>query len=167
MSAATKKVDSSLELISVAISDLSDISRSMSTDLIENNGLVKVIELEVDKLKKSGVYHVDFLVRGTEVFLDAKKEVVLFRIVQEAMNNIVKHSGATAINIRLTYNEINLTVEVADNGKGFDTSEKKSGAGMNNIQKRTAHLNGATSVNCNKKGTIIIIKIPISENSQP
>jgi two-component system, NarL family, sensor kinase len=160
----TTKIDSSLVLISLAISDLSDISRGMSTDLIENNGLVKVIELEVDKLKKSGMYQVGFSVEGTEVFLDTNREVVLFRIVQEAVNNILKHSGATAINIRLIYNEGYLTVHIEDNGKGFDISEKKEGAGLINMQKRTAHLHGDTSVISNEKGTNITIKIPINEN---
>jgi len=159
-----KKVDSSLDLISAAIADLSNISRSVSTDLIEQNGLVKVIELEVEKLQQCGMYTVNFSVEGTEVFLDTNREVVVFRIVQEAMNNIVKHSGATAINIRLIYLGGHLTMQVQDNGKGFDPGEKKAGSGLTNIQKRTTHLRGNASIISNKKGTSIIIKIPINEN---
>lgn len=157
------KVGSSLDLISFAINDLSDISKSMSTDLIINNGLVKVIEIEAEKLQSSGIFQVDFIVKGREIFLDTNKEVVMFRIVQEALNNIVKHACARTIIISLIYSEKYLTMQITDDGKGFDTNEKKAGAGLINIQKRTAHLQGSSAVSSNETGTTITIKIPINE----
>lgn len=160
------KVESSLDLISVAIGDLSDISRGMSTDVIVNNGLVKVIELEVAKLQKTGLYHVAFLIEGKEIFLETNKEVVLFRIVQEAITNIVKHSHATEINICLIYDAEYLTLHVSDNGVGFDTGDKTSGTGLINMYKRAALLTGTSSINSTAKGTQITIKIPINERPQ-
>lgn len=160
------KVGSSLDLISVAISDLSDISRGMSTDVIINNGLVKVIELEVIKLQKTGLYHVMFSVEGTEIFLDTNKEVVLFRIVQEAITNIVKHSRSSEINIHLIYEPGYLTLQVKDNGSGFDITDKKPGAGLINMSKRARLLNGTASINSSAEGTQIIIKIPANESSK-
>lgn len=159
-------VSDSLELITESIKGLSDISRSMSTELILNNGLVKGIETEVLNLKKTRLYNVDFNITGTEIFLSGNTELVIFRIVQEGINNFLKHACGNSLSITLHYSHDVLELCIADNGKGFDAGSRKEGAGIININKRTTMLNGHCDIQSTEKGTSITIKIPINENNR-
>lgn len=162
---SAQKVKDSIHMISEAIDDLSDISRSMSSELILHNGLIKALEFETAQLKKSGLYSIKLSVTGDTSFLDTHIELVLFRIVQEALNNIIKHSTATVITINLDYNSDLLTLDIVDNGRGF-TFEKdcEQGAGLNNMKKRASTLNGQLTINSQPgNGTAIKIEIPIHE----
>ena len=106
------QVKDSVNIISEAINDLSDMSRSMSSEIILNNGLIKALELEAAQLTKSGIFKTKFSVTGNSIFMDANTELVLFRIAQEALNNIIKHAQAQAIGIQLHYNTVLLTMQL-------------------------------------------------------
>ena len=153
-----------MELISEAINDLSDISRSMSSEIVLNNGLIKALEFETAQLQKSGLYKIELSVTGEIIFLDANKELVLFRIVQEALNNIVKHAHANRIRIGLHFNNDSLGLYIADNGKGFSCDEgSEQGIGLINMKKRASILNGICTINSQPDiGTNINIKIPFA-----
>ena len=161
------QVNDSINMISEAISDLSDLSHSMSSEIIFNNGLIKALDSEVALLSKSGIYKIGFSVTGNPIFMDANTELVLFRIVQEALNNIVKHSDASQINIHLYYDTFLLTMEINDNGKGFDAEKQQTGTGLQNLKKRAAILKGNLNISSSKNiGTKIKIDIPLYENNQ-
>ena len=161
------QVNDSINMISEAISDLSDLSHSMSSEIIFNNGLIKALDSEVALLSKSGIYKIGFSVTGNPIFMDADTELVLFRIVQEALNNIVKHSDASQINIHLYYDTFLLTMEINDNGKGFDAEKQQTGTGLQNLKKRAAILKGNLNISSSKNiGTKIKIDIPLYENNQ-
>lgn len=161
------QVVGSVQMISEAINDLSDISRSMSSEIILNNGLIKALEFEEAQLKKSGKYTIDFLVTGDPVFMDTTTELVLFRIAQEALNNIIKHANASAIEIQLHYNTELLTMKIKDDGKGFDTEENPFGTGLLNMKKRARLLKGNLFISSTPDiCTQIKIEIPLNETSK-
>ncbi len=163
---ATLQVNDSVSMISEAINDLSDISRSMSSEIILNNGLIKALEFEAAQLTKSGIYKISFSTTGNPIFMNANTELLLFRIAQEVLNNIVKHACASVIDIRLHYDTVLLTMEITDNGKGFYADESCLGTGLQNIKKRAAILKGNLAINSIvNAGTKIKIKIPLHENS--
>ncbi|MBS1509854.1 MAG: sensor histidine kinase [Bacteroidetes bacterium] len=158
-------VTDSVNIIGEAINDLSDLSHSMSSEMLLNNGLINALEFEVEQLQKTGLYQIQFSVNGNAVFLSAQTELVLFRIVQESVNNIIKHASATAIKLQLEYETGNLLLYIHDNGIGFNTDGKFSGTGLPNIKKRVALLNGRLDIESTKgNGTQITITIPINEN---
>ena len=161
------QVSGSVNMIGEAINDLSDISRSMSSENILSNGLIKALEFEVAQIEKSGLYDINLSVTGNTLFLDASKELVLFRIFQEALNNIIKHANASAIIIDLHYNTTILSLNIFDNGIGFSSEQNcTKGSGLTNMKKRTAMLNGQFTVNSKPNtGTNITIKIPFYENN--
>lgn len=159
------QVNDSVIMISEAIKDLSDISHSMSSEIILNNGLIKALEFEAAQLEKSGIYKINFSATGNPIFMNANTELVLFRIVQEALNNIVKHAGASVIDILLHYNTILLTMEIHDNGQGFDADMPRLGTGLLNIKKRAVILNGDLTINSTDRGTKIKIEIPLDESN--
>jgi signal transduction histidine kinase len=160
-----QQVNNSVCIISETINDLSDLSRSMSSEIILSNGLIKALEYEQDHIKKSGLYKLHFSVSGNPVYLKNNTELFLFRIVQEGLNNIIKHAAATSIYIHLYYSSNYLSIEIRDNGKGFNINKLHNGTGLQNIKKRMALLKGSLEINTTEgSGTAIKIKIPINEN---
>jgi signal transduction histidine kinase len=159
------ELSGSIELISEAIKDLSDISRSMSSELVVQNGLIKALEFEVNQLMKTGIYSITLRITGEPVFLDSNKELIIFRIVQEAINNIIKHAQASKIDLRLYYNSYFLLLEIADNGKGIEKHIEGGGIGMENMRKRVLMLKGEFEIESPQTfGTIIKTKIPYDTN---
>ena len=118
----------------------------MNSELIINQGLIEVLKKETDRLKDLNLFDLDYVVTGNPVFMDSQKELVIFRIIQEAFNNIIKHAGATSVKLSLEYNFDHINVLIADNGRGFckdaveQNKNKESSAGLNNMQKRAVYL---------------------------
>jgi signal transduction histidine kinase len=151
----------SINIITHSLDDLRDLSKSLNADYIQNNGLILALENQIFQLGKSGKHQMKLKVTGESQFLDADKELILFRIVQEALNNIIKHADAMEISINLHYSKVDLVLKIADNGIGFDMQEKKDGQGLINIKRRTEHLKGDFNIeSIRSQGTVITIKIP-------
>ena len=159
-----QKTNDTVELIGEAIIDLSDISRSMSSDIVLKHGLIKAFEMEIIYFQKFG-YDISMNITGDIIFLDPNRELVLFRIMQEALTNIAKHAEASKITIQLHYDMDTLKLEVADNGKGFIFDQPyESGAGLNNMKKRANIINGNCWITSQLgTGTTIKIEMPIYE----
>lgn len=156
------KAQDTVALIGEAISDLSDLSRSLSSEMILANGLIKALEYEIEHLQK---FHFRITLNVSEdvIFLEAKKELIIFRIIQEALNNIVKHAQANEIKIDFHYGSNNLQLKIEDDGVGFVESRVNAkSAGLNNMKKRAHILGGNFTINAHTcRGTILKIKIPI------
>lgn len=163
---ASLRILETVTMISEAINDLSDLSRSMSSEIILQNGLIKALEFEVAQLNKTSLYKIDLFVNGDPVFLDSQKELVLFRIVQEALNNIMKHAAAQKIEITMNYLKNHVEMLIKDDGRGFvNDSSMLKGTGIANMNRRAGMLNGHCNVtSIPGDGTQIKIEIPIHEN---
>ncbi len=142
------KLEDTRELLSQTIIDLRDMSKSMSFEHIASAGLAKTIEKEVERMNKSDVIRVSYVTEGKIYSLGEQRELVLFRILQESMNNALKHSGAQHFNISLLYRDdfFNLTLE--DDGSGFSPAllENKSGSGLRNIENRASLIGGKATI---------------------
>jgi two-component system, NarL family, sensor kinase len=128
------------DILEQALDSLRNISRTMNSEIIIKGGLKKSIDMQVGFIQRGGKFKINFLVNGECVLFDEKKDIVLFRIVQQALNNIIRHSEATEISITLTYLSNLLKLQIEDNGKGFNLEEKFSGpnqvSGIYNMQRR-------------------------------
>lgn len=163
----SKNIDSSIDLITKAIQDLSDISKSLNSEAIKTNGLYNTLKVEAEKINRPGNILVEFTEEGNIVFLDANKELILYRIAQEVLNNILKHANASRVWIKLIYDNRCVRLSIEDNGNGFDTlavERYRSGkmpTGLSNIRIRTKTLNGECCINSNPgQGTRISISAP-------
>lgn len=165
----TKEVlEEVVTIMTTSLADLRDVSRSLSSDLIKNNGFIKALENEIVQLNKLNRYQFKLVVTGESVFLKAEKELVIFRIIQESLNNIMKHAEATQIGIKI-YFSLNGYLEIAiqDNGKGFDVDANISSNGINNIHQRAKLLKGEASIqSVLQEGTIVHVKIPYYDNHE-
>lgn len=155
------QVNASVDILGQVVSELSDLSRSMSNEIVLQNGIIKATEVELEQIRRSSVYTINFEVSENTIFLDAGKELVLFRVIQESLHNIIKHAKATVIDIRLTYMDTSLYLYIADNGNGFNVHDPVRGTGINNMKKRIQLLNGMYAIDSMRGGgTRINIEIP-------
>lgn len=160
---AEEKVEASVDLIGKAIDDLRDISRSLNSDIIADQGLIKALDQEINKLKKLSIYTVDYNINGNPVFLDSQKELVLLRIAQEAFNNTIKHANARSIHVTLNYKQDTLTLQIKDDGSGFLQAEaqSKNNAGLLNMKNRAVILNGSCNItSIPSVGTTVEVTVP-------
>lgn len=164
-----ERIGLSIDCVSKAIEDLTDISRSINSEIIVNQGLISALTREIEKLEKLNCFKVKFRLCGSPIFLDAQKEIFIFRIIQEAISNILKHAKANNIGLRLFYYETQVNIIITDDGVGFNFYEKTAlgianpTSGLRNMQKRAELLNGRYRLeSIPGKGTSIRITIPFS-----
>ena len=152
------------KLITDSLNDLRDISRSLSSEVILNNGLIKALENEINQLNKLFNYNFKMKLTGEVLYMSAETELTVFRIIQEALTNSIKHAEATSVFLDLHFINNELLILIEDNGKGFEISVIKDLNGLNNLKSRTQSLNGQIEINSEPLiGTTIKIKIPIYE----
>jgi signal transduction histidine kinase len=143
-----EKITESRELVAQTITDLRDLSKSLSFEHITSLGLVQTMEIEVERINKSGLINVSFLQEGDAYSLGEQRELVLFRIFQETLNNTLKHSGAKHLKIELQYHSDLLNLTLEDDGSGFSTEtlDNKRGSGLKNIENRATLIGGIATI---------------------
>lgn len=137
--------NTSIEIIGSAIDEIRKLSAALVTPTLNNISLKESIEYLSKSLEISGVIPV-IRIRIRENMMQEGFKVNIYRIVQEQLNNIMKYSEATKVQIELLQKGNLVTLQVTDNGKGFDKKEKSSGIGFKNISYRTELYNGRMSV---------------------
>lgn len=157
-----QKLKDTKQLISKAINDLRDLSRSMHGDRIAELGLQQSLADELQILQNSGEFETHLKINGETYKLQPQNEMVLFRIVQEALNNAIKHAKAKNIDLELSYEPDLFCLILKDDGKGFDTAmQTKKGIGLKSMQNRASLIGAEFSIQSSKEnGTIVSIKLP-------
>jgi len=142
------KVLETRELVAQSITDLRDLSKSLSFEHIASQGLIRTIEKEVERINKSGLIEVALGQEGNSYPLGEQRELVLFRIFQESLNNTLKHAGARHLRIMLQYDNDLFTLTLEDDGSGFSAEalENKSGSGLRNIENRATMIGGTATI---------------------
>ena len=141
---ATEKIENTKDLTRQLIADLKSLSVSLGADRIAQTGLAKALETEIDRLNKTGQFTANLTHEGQYTcYMNNDKAVILFRMAQEILNNMVKHSGAKQITVLLKASGNLFTLAFSDDGIGFDIEEKKNsgGAGLLNLQNRAKLIN--------------------------
>ncbi|TWW01948.1 sensor histidine kinase [Chitinophaga pinensis] len=171
-SEAHEYIEESRKALQKAITELRDLSRSLHTDRVTEIGLANSIDFELERLKRTNLYETSFNFADVRNLLDHQTEIILFRIVQEMLNNIVKHAKASKVEVRLSHKTDIIILEIKDNGVGFDPEalfarqERMKGLGLMNIKKRASLIGGTFHINSAKNsGTAIRITIPINKES--
>ncbi|RYX90439.1 hypothetical protein EON78_06985 [bacterium] len=115
-------------------------------------------------MSNTGKQAIKLEVKGNQIFLEASRELMLFRITQEIYNNAIKHSEAKTISTSISYNDKDLIIIIQDDGKGFCYKPEESEyLGLKNIQSRVELLKGTCEINSkNNVGTIISLSIPFN-----
>jgi signal transduction histidine kinase len=151
------------ESVKKAMTDLRDIAKSLSTDRIQLASLSEMTTHELKRINQTGVMKAFCSVDGEEQAMQGEKKLILFRIIQECFQNIIKHSNARNVLVDFAYKEDRLEINIHDDGKGFDMDPLLNidgkGLGLQNIIKRAAIINGEAKIKSaiNQGTTISII----------
>lgn len=149
-------------LLDEAMDTLRDISRSINPDGIAKRGLHQSIANEVIRLKRMKKFQTAFKSEGNEFGIEPEKQVIFFRIVQEALNNIIKHSGGDTIAVSLTFAAPRIELSIHDNGRGFELPDQKGSAaetsGLSNMKRRALMINADLEIESKKdRGTRVTL----------
>jgi two-component system, NarL family, sensor kinase len=165
-----EKITNTKNLVSKAIQELRDLSKSMNTDNIMALGLYRAIENELELINKTGAYATQLTLQDGVPRMDPKRELIIFRIVQESLNNIIKHARATRINVSITYTNKLILLTIADNGNGFDqeaisqTGSRVAGMGLRNMQSRSRLIHADFDIKSQmNEGTVIRLSVPLNQ----
>lgn len=152
-------------LIDQTYQKVRSISHLKNLGVAADRGLLKSVMSMADKMSVPGKMQVNVIPFGLSDRIDNNTEVTLFRIIMELCTNVLKHAGASEINIYLNqYENQGLNILVEDNGKGFDVGRviKTDGIGLKNIEKKIEQLRGTFTVDSTPgSGTTVIIDLPL------
>lgn len=140
-------VNMALKAVSDVINDVRAISRSLVPSTLKDLGLIESINELVDTFMRTRVLDIEFEhIEFAEHVIPENQKLSLFRIVQEQLNNIIKHSGAKNVSIRLFSKKDEFVLEIRDDGKGFDPECFSKGIGILNIKNRAELFNGKAEI---------------------
>jgi signal transduction histidine kinase len=145
------------------INEIRQLSRSLMDPSIGDLGLIDSIHDLTENINLTRKLHVSLDV-GEEIedLLDKNQKLTIYRIIQEALNNAIKHAQATSVLIRILHNASSAEVIIEDDGVGFNVKTVKKGAGLKNMQNRIYLINGEHIIESTpNQGSKIIIKFPI------
>jgi len=159
------------EKINGVIEEVRRFSYDLRPGVLDYLGLTAALETLTDELNNKGI-KAHFLVTGYEKSLTPDMEITLFRIAQEAVNNIKKYSRAKKVSLGITYTQTKVQLSICDNGQGFNLPARLSELvnqgklGLIGIEERTRLYGGSFSIQSQaKKGTKITISLPVSAKS--
>jgi two-component system, NarL family, sensor kinase len=160
-----QQADEPTRLLDEAMDILRDISRSINPENIKKRGLAQSIHFELERIRKSRQYAIHYKTEGDEFEIDPQHQVIIFRIVQESLNNILKHAQASEINVTLQFHLPGLSITLQDNGRGFfyqpELGASTNHSGLGNMMKRARLIGGLLSIHSEPdKGTILLLNYP-------
>lgn len=156
--------DAAKESAGKAMYDLRDIARGLNSERLSNLSLPDMISEELLRIGNTMAIHVDMRIENQEVDIKSDSKLILFRIIQECLQNVIKHSQATEAKVCLCYLPEQLNISIIDNGKGFDQEKEHRmsyGMGLHNIFKRAKVIGGEARINSViSEGTTVLIFSP-------
>lgn len=161
----TTKVMNTAKLIDETCVEVRRISHNLSTGMISKMGLIGSIKQLVTTINKTGKFDIELNSDGDDLELVGDTEVHLYRVIQEIISNVIKHSQAGFVSIQITKHEKEVNVIVEDNGKGFDlelVKKEQRGMGLMNLESRVKQLGGQLVIDSKVgRGTTVIIDISL------
>jgi signal transduction histidine kinase len=154
----------SLDMIDSSIRELRRVAHNMMPEMLTRFGLDEALKEYCNALNGTRLLTVKYQSVGMDTRLDKSIEIIVYRVIQELLNNILKHASASEAFVQLVRETNRLNVVVEDNGNGFDTTllEKSKGAGWMNIRSRVDYLKGQLDVHSEAgKGTLVNIEFNI------
>jgi signal transduction histidine kinase len=139
-------------------------SHQLSPVLLEQKGLFETIYNLIKTVNRAGVIYIQFEAIGTFKKIPFHYQLLLYNIIQELIQNIIRHSNATEAIVQLMVEEEQISVYVEDNGKGFDKTLISEGLGLTQIKKLTGFVKGIINIESSASGTIISIEFNMNNN---
>lgn len=160
-------IDKTNNIIGHVVDELHSISHSLNSNFVKNTGLVESIAKDLEHIQLSNKVECSHQVVGTPFSLTPEKELHIYRIAQEAIQNCMKHASAKHLNFTFRYDPRTFIMEARDDGKGFDQDKvyKMKGLGFLNMFQRARYLQGVLEVNsAPNNGSTITLTLILENN---
>ena len=157
------------KLLDTAVEEVRNISRNLQPGALKELGLISAIKDLINRFEGEAYPEIFFQYYNIDDKLDDMTALSIYRIIQELINNTIKHAGANEILIQLSTEQNDLVVEYEDDGKGFDPEHLagKKGMGVDNIQSRVNYLKGSLSFSSKEnEGVSYLIRIPYKKEAE-
>ncbi len=143
-----KLMDNAKKLVDDAVKEVRSISHNLMPSGLTEYGLTRVLEQLVKKVNDSRQLHVELVISESDERLNTSLEIAIYRMIQEVLNNMIKHSKANSIEVNLDYTGDKILLYMRDNGIGFNTKniEHSTGIGWKNIFSRVYMMNGEINI---------------------
>jgi signal transduction histidine kinase len=167
---AEAKMESTMKALGESVRDLRRIVRDLNPPSVSEQGLIAGIEEYVSSVERNDGIECQFDVTDLGGMLDTSMERGIYYVIREALTNVRKHSGASKVRVSIKTDNGKLTVTIADNGHGFDTTttDVESGdghIGIRSMRERTKIMNGSLCIESEHgKGTVVTLIVPIGKS---
>ena len=154
----------SLDMIDTSIKELRRVAHNMMPEMLTKFGLDEAVKEYCNTINATKLLIVKYQSHGMESRLDKSVEIIIYRIIQELLNNTMKHAAATETFVQVIREGNRLNVVVEDNGKGFDMGlpDNNKGAGLANVRSRVDYLKGQLDIHAEPgKGTLVNIEFNV------
>ncbi|MEO7046671.1 MAG: sensor histidine kinase, partial [Ferruginibacter sp.] len=154
----------SLDMIDTSIKELRRVAHNMMPEMLTRFGLDEALKEYCNSINATKLIDVKYQSHGMEERMDKSVEIIIYRIIQELLNNTMKYAAATETFVQLVKEGKRLNVVVEDNGKGFDinSEENKKGAGLTNVRSRVDYLKGQLEIHSQQgRGTLVNIELNV------
>src|SRR5258708_4935837 len=166
---AAKAVEESLRLVNELSKDLRTISHLLHPPLLDEVGLSSALRLFLEGFTERSEIKVDFAFSDDLGRLSQDSETAVFRVVQECLTNVHRHSGSAVAKIRIARSDGHVRVEVEDRGKGIPPEKRAAmdsvgtpGVGIRGMRERLRQLGGNLEIKSNGEGTIVVAQLPVT-----
>ncbi|MDH7444116.1 sensor histidine kinase [Aquimarina sp. 2201CG14-23] len=154
-------------LVGDSLQEIRNLSKTLNHEVIQNIGLEKSIQVELDRFKKLNFLTPEFIVSGDEVHINPKDEIILYRIIQEFFSNTIKHAEASNLLVKLEYTNKDLIITVKDDGVGYDMESVQANSGLLNMKSRAAIVNAKLDCVAEPgKGVLLTLRYPFKEEDK-
>lgn len=148
-------------VIQDSVQEIRSLSKVLNNEVVLKNGLIASLQVELDRFRRLGYLDVSLKITGDIIPINSATEIILFRILQEFLSNVIKHARASKLFVLLEYTDKYLDISAMDDGIGFDTSIKSDSSGMVTMKSRADLVNAEYSlVSEIGKGTQLDLKYP-------
>lgn len=157
------------EIVEQLLDSARAISHALNSKGLKQRGLLASVEENIRLLHTTRSLRVTLEVEGQPFMLEPDKELIVYRIYQEAISNVIRHSGAGQVCVRINYGQDHLVLSVQDNGKGFrpEIRQQYEGIGLSNMQERAAILKGKLDVSSgSEQGTLVQLSLPVKKRQE-
>jgi len=154
-----------INLVDEGFKEVRTISHNMMPQALLESGLALVIKQFIENIENDTI-KISFFAKGFEDHFDDTTETILYRILQECVNNVLKHANASRLDISLIRDDDNISLTIEDNGNGFDMTDKQkfSGMGLKNLQNRVNFIKGKIEIDSHPgHGTLVSVYIPVKK----
>lgn len=146
-------------LLGECIQDIRNLSRIFITTQVKHFGFVESLEREIFRIQRLQLMEVEYEISNHNLEINPEHALILFRIIQECINNVIKHSKSKWMQLLVDDQKDNIKISITDKGIGFVADSESDGSGLKNMLSRAKIINAEFSMNSSmNNGTVVLIK---------